>query len=108
MKVQVKREAGTVAPDQVRGFMSLIGESEVGIFFNVGGFSRGTHEEVRKQMTRQVTLIDDEGFNGPRDGTGELAPAHPGHVNRQSGRWGEQRLQCGRGWCVPSSCAFGV
>lgn len=62
IKVQVKREAGAMSPDQVRSFMSLIGDGEVGIFINVGGFSKTTHEEVRKQMTRHVTLIDDEGF----------------------------------------------
>lgn len=62
LKVQVKREAGAMSPDQVRSFMSLIGDGEVGIFVNVGGFSKNTHEEVRKQMTRHVTLLDDEGF----------------------------------------------
>lgn len=61
MKVQVKRETGPMSPDQVRSFMSLIGDGEVGVFVNVGGFSRNTQEEVRKQMTRHVTL-DDEGF----------------------------------------------
>ena len=39
--------------------------------------------------------------DGDRDGDGQLDTPQPGHAKRQSGRWGEQRLQCDRGGAFP-------
>jgi restriction system protein len=58
IKVQVKREQSAVNVAVLRSFMALLGENDVGIFVNSGGFTRDSEEEARTQQSRQVTLIN--------------------------------------------------
>lgn len=60
IKVQVKREQNTVNVTVLRSFMALLGDSDVGIFVNTGGFTRDAQDEARAQHNRQVTLVDSE------------------------------------------------
>lgn len=58
IKVQVKRRADRVAADGVRGFMALLGDSDVGLFVNTGGFTKDAEEEARRQEKRRIMLVD--------------------------------------------------
>jgi len=58
MKVQVKRQQQKVAVDGLRSFMALLGNEDVGIFVNSGGFTKDAEEEARTQPSRRVTLLD--------------------------------------------------
>ncbi len=58
IKVQVKRKADKVAVDGVRGFMALLGDSDIGLFVNMGGFTRDAEEEARRQEKRRIMLVD--------------------------------------------------
>jgi restriction system protein len=58
IKVQVKRQQTTVAVDGLRSFMAVLGEDDVGIFVNTGGFTKDAREEARTQANRRVTLVD--------------------------------------------------
>lgn len=60
MKVQVKRQQQPVSIDGVRSFLAVLGNEDVGIFVNTGGFTRDAKEAVRNQMNRHMTLIDIE------------------------------------------------
>lgn len=61
-KVQVKRQKSTVAVDGLRSFLALLGDEDVGIFVNTGGFTRDAQEEARTQEKRKVSLFDLEAF----------------------------------------------
>ena len=58
IKVQVKRRADRVAVDGVRGFMSLLGDADVGLFVSTGGFTREAQDEARRQEKRRIMLLD--------------------------------------------------
>ena len=58
IKVQVKREQNKINVLVLRSFMSLLGDTDVGIFVNTGGFTRDAEDEARTQQSRQVTLIN--------------------------------------------------
>jgi len=58
IKAQVKRRVEKVAVDGVRGFMALLGESDVGLFVCTGGFTREAEEEARRQEKRRIMLLD--------------------------------------------------
>lgn len=58
IKVQVKRQQQKVAVDGLRSFMAVLGQEDVGIFVNAGGFTRDAEEEARTQHTRRVVLMD--------------------------------------------------
>ncbi|MCC6651024.1 MAG: restriction endonuclease [Candidatus Eisenbacteria bacterium] len=58
IKVQVKRHQTSVSVEGVRSFLAVLGDEDVGIFVNVGGFTRDALEEARTQEKRRVTLID--------------------------------------------------
>jgi restriction system protein len=58
IKVQVKRQQSTVSVEGLRSFMAVLGDEDVGIFVNIGGFTRDAMEEARTQATRRVTLVD--------------------------------------------------
>lgn len=62
IKVQVKRLDKPVTVDGLRAFMSLLGDDDVGIFFNTGGFTRDAEELARIQESRKVTLLGLERF----------------------------------------------
>jgi restriction system protein len=58
IKVQVKRQAQSVAVDGLRSFMALLGDDDVGLFVSTGGFTKDAQEEARTQEKRKITLID--------------------------------------------------
>jgi restriction system protein len=58
IKVQVKRRADKVDVEGLRSFLAVLGEQDIGIFVNVGGFTSKASEEARAQVSRRVTLID--------------------------------------------------
>jgi restriction system protein len=60
IKVQVKRQQQSVAVDGLRSFLALLGDEDVGIFVNTGGFTRDAQQEARTQERRKVTLLDVE------------------------------------------------
>jgi len=63
IKAQVKRKTtGKVAVDGVRGFMALLGDSDVGLFVCAGGFTRDAEEEARRQEKRRIMLLDLKGL----------------------------------------------
>jgi restriction system protein len=58
IKVQVKRQQSTVSVDGLRSFLAVLGDDDVGIFVNTGGFTKDAMEEARTQASRRVTLVD--------------------------------------------------
>ena len=60
IKLQVKREQNAVNVSVLRSFMAVLGDSDVGIFVNIGGFTKDSQDEARTQQSRQVTLVDSE------------------------------------------------
>lgn len=58
IKVQVKRRADRISADEVRSFIAVLGESDVGLFVATGGFSRDSETEIRTRERSRITLID--------------------------------------------------
>lgn len=58
IKVQVKRHADRIRVDDLRAFISLLGEQDVGIFISTGGFTPDAESEARTKETRKLTLLD--------------------------------------------------
>jgi restriction system protein len=58
IKVQVKRQADRVTPEQLRAFLALLGEGDVGVFVSTGGFTKIADELGRQQERRRVTVLD--------------------------------------------------
>jgi restriction system protein len=62
IKVQVKHKDGTTPVADMRAFLSVLGNDDVGIFVSSGGFTKDTMEEARAQESRKVTLLNLETF----------------------------------------------
>jgi len=58
IKVQVKRRQYNISVDEIRSFLALINNDDVGIFVTTGGFTKDAESLVRTQESRKVTLID--------------------------------------------------
>ena len=58
IKVQVKRLAASIAVGEVRSFMAVLSEGDVGLFVTTGAFTKDAESEARNQESRRVTLID--------------------------------------------------
>jgi len=58
IKVQVKRRKDNIAVDELRSFLALINQDDVGIFVTTGGFTRDAAELARSQESRKITLLD--------------------------------------------------
>lgn len=58
IKVQVKRRQDKITVDGIRSFIAVLGDSDVGIFVNTGGFTKDAEIEARGQEKRRLTLID--------------------------------------------------
>jgi restriction system protein len=57
--VQVKRRIDSkIAADELRSFMAVLGDRDVGIFISVGGFTSEAEREARSQERRRLTLLD--------------------------------------------------
>ena len=62
IKVQVKRWESRVNVEGLRGFLSLLGTNDVGLFVCTGGFTKDAEDHARQQETRRVTLLDADRF----------------------------------------------
>lgn len=62
IKVQVKRRTDKVNVEGIRSFMALLATGDVGIFINMGGFTKDADQEARLQESRKITLIDIKRF----------------------------------------------
>jgi restriction system protein len=60
IKVQVKRRGGRIPADELRSFMAVLGQEEVGIYVSTGGFTTDAEFEARGQERRRITLVDME------------------------------------------------
>lgn len=58
IKVQVKRREGKISAGDLRSFMAVLGDQDVGIFVSTGGFTSEAESEARTQERRKITLID--------------------------------------------------
>jgi restriction system protein len=58
IKVQVKRQSDKVNVQGIRSFMAILGEGDVGLFVNTGGFTKDAEDEARHQEKRRLMLID--------------------------------------------------
>lgn len=58
IKVQVKRRKDNIAVEEMRSFLALINNDDVGIFVTTGGFTKEAEILVRSQESRKITLID--------------------------------------------------
>lgn len=58
IKVQVKRWQNKVNVDDLRSFMAVLGDQDVGIFVCSGGFTKDAELEARQQENRRVMLVD--------------------------------------------------
>lgn len=60
IKVQVKRRRDNISVEELRSFIALINEQDVGIFVTTGGFTRDAQELARGQERRKITLLDSQ------------------------------------------------
>ncbi len=58
IKVQVKRRKDSIGVEELRSFLALVNEDDVGIFVTTGGFSKDATQLARHQERRRLTLID--------------------------------------------------
>ena len=59
IKVQVKRQQGTVGVDVVRSFLGVLSDKDdIGLFVSLGGFSSDAEKEARNHSSKRLTLID--------------------------------------------------
>lgn len=58
IKVQVKRTQVATTADQVKSFMQVVGEREVGIYFSTGGYTSDAKALVRNDKNGTISLID--------------------------------------------------
>jgi len=60
IKVQVKRMVAKINVGDLRSFLAVLGDEDVGIFVSLGGFTSDAENEARTQEKRRVTLLDSE------------------------------------------------
>jgi restriction system protein len=58
IKVQVKRRADKIAVGEVRSFLAVLGDEDVGIFVTTAGFTTEAEAEARSQERRRIMLLD--------------------------------------------------
>jgi restriction system protein len=58
IKVQVKRRADKIAVGEIRSFLAVLGEDDVGIFVTTAGFTADAEAEARIQERRRIMLLD--------------------------------------------------
>ena len=58
IKVQVKRRKDNIGVEELRSFLALINEDDVGIYVTTGSYSKDASLLARQQERRRVTLID--------------------------------------------------
>jgi restriction system protein len=60
IKVQVKHRTAAADVGDLRAFMAVLGDKDVGIYVSTGGFTRDAISEARSHVTRRLTLLDTE------------------------------------------------
>lgn len=60
IKVQVKRRKDNIRVEELRSFIAVVSEDEVGIFVTTGGFTKEAEELARSQERRKITLVDNQ------------------------------------------------
>lgn len=58
IKVQVKRRKDNIGVEELRSFLALINQDDVGIYVTTGGYSKDALVLARQQETRRIMLID--------------------------------------------------
>lgn len=58
IKVQVKRSDDRMSVKEIRSFMALLADGDVGLFVSKGGFTKEAQEEARYQEKRRLMLVD--------------------------------------------------
>lgn len=58
IKVQVKRMQQAVNVADLRSFMAVLGDDDVGLFVTAGTFTKDAEDEARTQEKRKVTLVN--------------------------------------------------
>lgn len=58
IKVQVKRRKDNIGVEELRSFLALINEDDVGIYVTTGNYSKEASVLARQQERRRITLID--------------------------------------------------
>lgn len=58
IKVQVKRRADNIPVDELRSFLAMLSDDDVGLYVTTGGFTKDAEDEARLQERRKITLID--------------------------------------------------
>lgn len=59
IKVQVKRySSAAINVGDLRSFMALLGDGDVGLFVTTSTFTKDAHDEARTQEKRRITLVD--------------------------------------------------
>lgn len=58
IKVQVKRRADRISVPEIRSFLAVLGEEDVGIFVTTAGFTADSESEARQQERRRIMLLD--------------------------------------------------
>ena len=58
IKVQVKRRTDKIPVGEVRSFLAVLGEDDVGIFVTTAGFTSEAEAEARSQERRRIMLLD--------------------------------------------------
>jgi restriction system protein len=56
--VQVKRQQQRISRDGLSSFLAHVNEEDVGLFVNIGGFTKDAEKFARMQERRKITLID--------------------------------------------------
>jgi len=62
VKVQVKHRTSVASVSDVREFLAVLGQRDVGIYVSTGGFTKDAEELARSHETRRLTLVDLEEF----------------------------------------------
>jgi restriction system protein len=62
MKVQVKRRADKVGVVELRSFLAVCSERDIGVYVSLGGFSTEAQALANQEQIRRLTLIDAELF----------------------------------------------
>jgi restriction system protein len=58
IKVQVKRRSDRIPVGEVRSFLAVLGDDDVGIFVTTTGFTSEAENEARSQERRRIMLLD--------------------------------------------------
>jgi len=58
IKVQVKRTDDRMSVKEIRSFMAVLADGDVGLFVSKGGFTKDAEEEARHQEKRRLMLVD--------------------------------------------------